>query len=1057
MQERLAALLPPEFQVALSVRLDMSDMICGLGSLIKYLDSKYTFANPVEFMKVYMERVQDMLGFPDVPLLGTDTEVLTQRLVFYALAAAFSSGFFIENERQIELAGAFGVFLTEAARSLGLERDVLYKTLSHYVFSRIQFNSIGLRHAFRIRGEYGKLDITKYLSVDFPQMAGIDMNVPISLVDEGMESYAKTVLPLHTHFVFYMSRAMTDPTSLVVFDLIERKRFMLFILTAKIDEYIGDPTPDQFDRLFGKYSPPPKPDTSGVRSFPTKKKQHRGLVRPTNIPRRLREQLEEEQVRESRKKKISTSRKPDRSPVPQRPRKATPVVAMVENLVEQMVQANENVQVAQNVAAQVQQVVEQAQQDVQNLVAPENAVPVVAPDVVPVAARAAELTVGEALARYDRRAHEERLARYGQMPLRERLGEMRSYSAARERARSILQSRIRQDERLGMGHPMRVEPIDREQVLDHPRQERFQEPAQEPVQDADFEFDQEPVQQPLRQAEPPRANFRHQIPRIPPRPARVDPPPLQRPYRPRDGAIPRRVINQPFERANYNRNQNMQPNMNVEDPDEGFQTIEELVSEQVRRFYVTAEAKLRMFRPYPFYSKTREDSLVQLGQCAQFLKGEIDNPDLPARPIGDNDFSKCTAPEFISWADTFRKIWDKSPPLPDNSVPAGLWRTIEEVYRSLVAPPSENLARHIRVTQVQNLLEEHLLSFARHIPANTKAAEAKLLLTNVVDSILKDPRYLAYLRNKTVQVVSGQYSLIGAQMHQEQLETAYRAVAGALDFTNEPKVLEMKQQLNELYSAKKRLAAGKGVVDKRFIVPEEEEIEAVVRRAVPHRGDAPIDMLLAYETSVLEFHSLFVTFPQWNDQRRDPASTPGILFRLSFQGPNAAETNALNLYYISKIQEGQGVALRPKAYIYWVNQMARAFFMTTIPADREVGTGTIDFSKPATGQVGFPIPKLQVLVKGYLPGTLIDVREYRLRPSNFENEYLFLKGSSIGAKFVYLLDMISKQNYKIDKYRQKVAKRQKYTITNQNNKMLNVVYGRFGGAPMTGARNPYTK
>ena len=68
-----------------------------------------------------------------------------------------------------------------------------------------------------------------------------------------------------------------------------------------------------------------------------------------------------------------------------------------------------------------------------------------------------------------------------------------------------------------------------------------------------------------------------------------------------------------------------------------------------------------------------------------------------------------------------------------------------------------------------------------------------------------------------------------------------------------------------------------------------------------------------------------------------------------------------------------------------------------------------------------------------------------------------MRGSVSGAKFVHLLDMISKQNYKIEKYRQKVAKRQKYSFTNQNNKMLNAVYGRFGGGSNTGARNPYTK
>jgi hypothetical protein len=524
-----------------------------------------------------------------------------------------------------------------------------------------------------------------------------------------------------------------------------------------------------------------------------------------------------------------------------------------------------------------------------------------------------------------------------------------------------------------------------------------------------------------------------------------------RPYRPRDGEQPRvpLVHRDPLFniRGNvYNHNQRMEmegpANNNPDDMD-----LLEYVNFESNRFFALVDASLKMLRPYPFYKSGYEETVAALAALATYIRGRVDARG-PPEVISENDFKKCTATEFIAWADTCRRVWTLTPVSEAARIN---WANVEEVYRTLVAPPSENLSRHIKNTQVQSVFSDYLRSFARHIPPDTELPEAKRLVTNLVDSIASDPRYLAYLRNKSVQVISGEFALVAAHMQQDQLETAYKAISSTLDFTNEPKVIEMKQQLNELYSAKKRLAAGKTFDDSRIVVGTNTPL---VDGIVPHRGDPPIKMLQIAEFNITSLHSLFVTFPQFNVSKRTPNSTPGILFRLLFLGPgNPPEAFPQNLYFISKINESLGVALRPKAYIYWVNQMARAFYNTTIPADRLRGTGTIDFAKPIVGV----IPKLQVFVKGYEKDTIIDIRQYMFKDTNFSSEYKFLRGESPGSKFIHLLDMISKQNYKIEKYRQKVAKRQKYSFTNQNNKMLNAVYGRFGGGSNTGARNQYTK
>jgi hypothetical protein len=248
--------------------------------------------------------------------------------------------------------------------------------------------------------------------------------------------------------------------------------------------------------------------------------------------------------------------------------------------------------------------------------------------------------------------------------------------------------------------------------------------------------------------------------------------------------------------------------------------------------------------------------------------------------------------------------------------------------------------------------------------------------------------------------------------------------------------MELKSRLNELYAAKKRLSAGKDFQDV-FSGTVAREPAPVEIKGIQH------NMSLLASIPIEKLHSVFITFPGFNLSLRTPNSTHSILFRLVRPAGvlelENAEPEITNIYHITKIHEELGVALRPKAYIYWTNIIGRTCFHLS---DRGGATLMPDFAKPRAAAA---LPQLQILVSGYKPETSFHVRVYHLRENNFTTEYQFLTAPTPLQKFTQLLDMISKQNYKLEKYKQKVAKRQRFAFTNQNNKMLNAIYGRFGG------------
>ena len=153
----------------------------------------------------------------------------------------------------------------------------------------------------------------------------------------------------------------------------------------------------------------------------------------------------------------------------------------------------------------------------------------------------------------------------------------------------------------------------------------------------------------------------------------------------------------------------------------------------------------------------------------------------------------------------------------------------------------------------------------------------------------------------------------------------------------------------------------------------------------------------------------------------------------------------IKLYEYKKVDEYSGISIRPKAYQYWVNTLANVMFkratgQVVLEDGRMVQQNrlTRDFTRVRSNNI-----YLRISITGYAPATNIMYKSYNFSDIRID-EYPWLPYARAGIQFLALLNQITKQNYRIQKYKEKIAKRQKYGIVNQNTKMLNTVYNRFG-------------
>jgi hypothetical protein len=554
------------------------------------------------------------------------------------------------------------------------------------------------------------------------------------------------------------------------------------------------------------------------------------------------------------------------------------------------------------------------------------------------------------------------------------------------------------------------------------------------------------------------------------------------------------------------------PNVNDEailqdiyDPQGGVRMAMQRIADE---FFQQVQWQLTTVRPYPYYSSAASTTLEKLDKIAaamvEFLKAPV-NVVAPANgaqaqvpPDLGQIFArleaadlKCTPVEFISWVDTFMNLYPQdlselrsvasemlaNPNIatPELRNAAGRWHNIYNAYRDLTAPPSDVLQRHVNLTVSADVFADHLTGLYNNMPEGVGNEERLDVVYAQLEMILNNPRYLAYLRNKSVDRVNGIWSIANVRLQQDQLENIYEKITKVDDFVNEPRVLEMRKRISELYGIKKRVSQGKLITENQFIVPTlaaNAEFPKIKYKGVDY------DYQMYFYVDFSKLHSLYITFPGYSYAKsRLPNIQPYIVFTLELHGsmgppPVNGERDwvtlsKVELYRISKINELTGVALRQKAYIYWVSQALKVLFYgannslasTSRDTNKPVAIGA-DMSGPDPGIAYTHRVVVVAYVFGYAPGTVINARSYEFQLSSFI-EYPFLKGLNPfnanyipvpNQRYVRLLDMISKENYKLDKYRQKVARRQKYAASNMNTKMLNTVYNRYGDHN-TGYRN----
>ena len=261
-----------------------------------------------------------------------------------------------------------------------------------------------------------------------------------------------------------------------------------------------------------------------------------------------------------------------------------------------------------------------------------------------------------------------------------------------------------------------------------------------------------------------------------------------------------------------------------------------------------------------------------------------------------------------------------------------------------------------------------------------------------------------------------------------------------LDFENDPRLFDLKKQRSELYEMKKIITAGK----------YKEQMTANIPASTT---DTVYEIRI---NNVVDFHSLYINFPGYDLSRKITDKEIGIFLKPAWldEDGNPTITNEIKLYSFKRYNETTGITIKPKAYGYWIKTMSEVYFKSRFPNSMQVfvsgNADPLDDQDKLRSQVDYDAPaepvniSLIIKVKGYNDNkpVAMGLSVYRLSK---EIKYEFLKGTSKGAKFVHLLSLISNKNYKVDKYREKVANRIKYGYMNQNKKMIDKVYRSMGG------------
>jgi len=472
--------------------------------------------------------------------------------------------------------------------------------------------------------------------------------------------------------------------------------------------------------------------------------------------------------------------------------------------------------------------------------------------------------------------------------------------------------------------------------------------------------------------------------------------------------------------------------------------LDKYILESVQGFYQVVQTYIQSLRPYPFYELDAPTSLKYLGYLSTTVFP--DNPDakkisLQATEVTSKglDLLKINAAEFLNWIDTFRSIFPDAIKAVDGRIIDIDALAINSAYSKLSLVPKTEVTKDLIALQTSSQLAEHL----RQVASLNSASDPVTIKTKInmyLEALANNKTVLNFLRNKTVQSLNGERHIVALKLSQDKLEKVYQVMNDHLDFENDPRLFDLKKQRSELYEMKKMITAGK----------YKEQMAANIPASTT---DAVYEIRIE---NVIDFHSLYINFPGYDSSRKITDKEIGIFLRPVWLDENGQPTitNEIKLYSFKRYNETTGITIKPKAYGYWIKTMSEVYFKSRFPNAMQVfvsGTAeALPDQDKLRSQVDYDASSepvrisLIIKVKGYNDNkpVAMGLSVYRLSK---EIKYEFLKGTSKGAKFVHLLSLISNKNYKVDKYREKVANRIKYGYMNQNKKMIDKVYRSMGG------------
>ena len=472
--------------------------------------------------------------------------------------------------------------------------------------------------------------------------------------------------------------------------------------------------------------------------------------------------------------------------------------------------------------------------------------------------------------------------------------------------------------------------------------------------------------------------------------------------------------------------------------------LDKYILESVQGFYQVVQTYIQSLRPYPFYELDAPTSLKYLAYLSTTVFPN--NPDAKSLTLQPTeitskglDLLKINSAEFLNWIDTFRSIFPDAIKAVDGRIIDTDALAINSAYSKLSLVPKTEVTKDLIALQTSSQLAEHLRQVAS-LNAASDLVTIKTKINMYLEALANNKTVLNFLRNKTVQSLNGERHIVALKLSQDKLEKVYQVMNDHLDFENDPRLFDLKKQRSELYEMKKMITAGK----------YKEQMAANIPASTT---DAVYEIRIE---NVIDFHSLYINFPGYDSSRKITDKEIGIFLKPTWlnEDGNSTITNEIKLYSFKRYNETTGITIKPKAYGYWIKTMSEVYFKSRFPNAMQVfvsGTAeALPDQDKLRSQVDYDASSepvrisLIIKVKGYNDNkpVAMGLSVYRLSK---EIKYEFLKGTSKGAKFVHLLSLISNKNYKVDKYREKVANRIKYGYMNQNKKMIDKVYRSMGG------------